>query len=110
MAANLIPGEDFRTERLVSMQRRGIYDQWAALLKQQAVALLLIVAALFVLAAGIWHFALRSDTANYLNCSDFASHEAAQAVLEADRSDPHGLDQDRDGVACERLRSREQPQ
>ncbi|SDP10122.1 Excalibur calcium-binding domain-containing protein [Klenkia soli] len=38
-----------------------------------------------------------------LNCSDFATRDQAQAVLDADRSDPNGLDRDGDGVACESL-------
>lgn len=40
-----------------------------------------------------------------LNCSDFATQEEAQAVLDADPSDPHGLDGDGDGIACESLPS-----
>lgn len=40
-----------------------------------------------------------------LNCSDFATQEDAQAEYERDTSDPHGLDRDKDGVACEELRS-----
>ncbi len=41
-----------------------------------------------------------------LDCSDFTSREEAQATLDADRSDPHRLDDDGDGVACEGLPSR----
>jgi hypothetical protein len=36
-----------------------------------------------------------------LDCGDFDSQEAAQAVYEADRSDPNNLDGDGDGIACE---------
>jgi hypothetical protein len=36
-----------------------------------------------------------------LTCSDFADQAAAQAALAADPSDPHGLDVDLDGIACE---------
>lgn len=36
-----------------------------------------------------------------LDCSDFSTHEQAQAVLDADKSDPNGLDADGDGKACE---------
>lgn len=36
-----------------------------------------------------------------LDCLDFASREEAQAVLEADPSDPNALDADGDGLACE---------
>ncbi|MFB9808060.1 thermonuclease family protein [Haladaptatus pallidirubidus] len=37
------------------------------------------------------------------DCSHFETHEQAQAVLEQDPSDPHRLDADDDGVACESL-------
>jgi hypothetical protein len=36
-----------------------------------------------------------------LTCSDFASQAEAQAAFDADPSDPHGLDLDLDGTACE---------
>ncbi|MFM9862969.1 MAG: excalibur calcium-binding domain-containing protein [Micropepsaceae bacterium] len=38
------------------------------------------------------------------DCRDFDSHDEAQAFLEATEGDPHRLDGDDDGVACERLR------
>lgn len=38
-----------------------------------------------------------------LDCADFATHEEAQRVLEQDPSDPHYLDGDNDGEACEDL-------
>ena len=38
------------------------------------------------------------------DCGDFSSWDEAQAVLEAFPGDPHRLDGDRDGVACEALR------
>lgn len=37
------------------------------------------------------------------DCSDFATQAQAQAVLEATPGDPHHLDGDHDGVACESL-------
>ena len=37
------------------------------------------------------------------NCGDFETQERAQYVLENDSGDPHGLDADRNGVACESL-------
>jgi hypothetical protein len=40
-----------------------------------------------------------------LDCKDFSTQEEAQAVLDADSSDPNGLDADNDGVACEALPS-----
>ena len=39
-----------------------------------------------------------------LDCAGFETHEEAQRVLEQDPSDPHYLDGDGDGVACEELR------
>lgn len=41
-----------------------------------------------------------------LNCSNFDYQEEAQATLEDDPSDPHGLDHDSDGIACETLPSK----
>lgn len=35
------------------------------------------------------------------DCADFATKGDAQATLDADRSDPHRLDADDDGLACE---------
>ena len=40
-----------------------------------------------------------------LNCADFATREEAQAVLDADPSDPNGLDSEGDDIACEGLPS-----
>lgn len=37
------------------------------------------------------------------NCSDFKTRAEAQAVLDADLSDPNKLDNDKDGIACESL-------
>lgn len=36
-----------------------------------------------------------------LDCGDFADDAAAQAKLDEDESDPHNLDTDGDGIACE---------
>jgi hypothetical protein len=41
------------------------------------------------------------DAGDDLTCSDFADQAAAQRELDADPSDPHGLDLDLDGTACE---------
>ena len=38
---------------------------------------------------------------NDRDCADFASQADAQAVLDADLTDPEGLDADLDGIACE---------
>ncbi len=43
------------------------------------------------------------DIGRDLDCADFAYQEEAQAVLDADPSDPHRLDGDHDGEACESL-------
>lgn len=45
----------------------------------------------------------RGSIAKDLDCKDFKTQREAQAVLNADRSDPHRLDRDRDGIACESL-------
>lgn len=42
---------------------------------------------------------------NYYNCSDFTYQEEAQNEYESDLSDPHYLDGDDDGEACESLPS-----
>jgi len=42
-----------------------------------------------------------STAGNDKDCADFATQAQAQAVLDADSSDPNGLDADNDGVACE---------
>jgi hypothetical protein len=36
-----------------------------------------------------------------LDCKDFPTQAAAQKVLDSDRKDPHNLDRDNDGLACE---------
>lgn len=54
-----------------------------------------------VLALSIWAPASAQD----LNCDDFDTQEEAQAEYDADPSDPHGLDRDGDGVACQNLPS-----
>lgn len=40
-----------------------------------------------------------------LNCPDFQTQEDAQAEYDSNPGDPHGLDRDSDGVACETLPS-----
>jgi micrococcal nuclease len=44
-----------------------------------------------------------SEVDSNLDCAGFETHEEAQRVLEQDPSDPHYLDGDGDGVACEEL-------
>lgn len=42
-----------------------------------------------------------------LDCPDFDFQEDAQDELDKDRSDPNGLDRDKDGIACETLPHRD---
>jgi len=37
------------------------------------------------------------------NCSDFSHQKEAQEILDAFPDDPHGLDRNKDGIACENL-------
>lgn len=49
-------------------------------------------------------FATAKEIAGDKDCSDFATQEEAQAFFEANggpQQDPHRLDKDGDGVACE---------
>jgi LPXTG-motif cell wall-anchored protein len=45
----------------------------------------------------------KDGNTDLLNCDDFEFQEDAQAVLDADLSDPNVLDGDNDGIACESL-------
>lgn len=50
------------------------------------------------------------DEGNVYNCSDFVSQQEAQEVFEAcdwGKNDIHGLDRDKNGVACQGLPSAE---
>lgn len=38
-----------------------------------------------------------------LDCADFATQQEAQQTLDADPSDPYGLDGEGDGIPCESL-------
>lgn len=46
------------------------------------------------------------DIEDVFDCSDFVYRDVAQAILDSDPSDPHGLDPDGDGLACEELPER----
>ena len=50
-------------------------------------------------------YADKAAAQDILNCSSFATQEEAQAVFNRDPSDPHNLDGDNDGIACEELPS-----
>ena len=65
--------------------------------------MLLATVAMAMLIASPAAFAQTGD----LDCSDFATQEDAQATLDADPSDPNGLDAEGDGMACESLPSGE---
>lgn len=46
----------------------------------------------------------RSYSSGDYDCSDFSTHAEAQDFFESEGSgDPHGLDRDGDGIACETL-------
>ncbi len=47
------------------------------------------------------------DGDDVFDCSDFMFQDVAQAVLDANPSDPHNLDPDNDGIACEGLPDRD---
>jgi excalibur calcium-binding domain-containing protein len=60
-------------------------------------------AAAGVLFAAALSLGTGSASAADLDCSNFATQGEAQAVYNADPSDPNGLDRDKDGIACETL-------
>lgn len=60
----------------------------------------LMAAFLFAL-VGFGALATGTAAQDNLNCPDFPSQEAAQDNLNANPSDPNGLDGDNDGFACE---------
>jgi hypothetical protein len=64
-------------------------------------AALFSAAAIMMLVLGV--LAGRSDAQADLDCADFDTQQEAQAELNRDPSDPHGLDADDDGIACEEL-------
>jgi hypothetical protein len=68
----------------------------------------LMVVALLVFASTFACISVYADKAmaqNFFNCSSFATQAEAQAVFNSDPSDPHNLDGDNDGRACEDLPS-----
>lgn len=60
--------------------------------------LLLLVALSMAMSLVFAPMAMAQDD---LDCIDFATEAEAQAVFDADPSDPNGLDGDGDGLACE---------
>ncbi len=71
----------------------------------RAVALVTLLSLLVFTLPLLVAWALISATARAqeedLDCDDFATHADAQAVFNRDTSDPHNLDADGDGLACE---------
>lgn len=63
------------------------------------------VAVVFIILAVSVLVSPKAFAYNQYNCSDFSTQEEAQAVYDADTSDPNYLDGDNDGVACESLPS-----
>ena len=56
-----------------------------------------------VLSLGLIVLSPNASAYNYYNCDDFDTWAEAQDVYESDLSDPHYLDGDDDGIACESL-------
>ena len=79
-------------------------------MKKSPIWILLLVGALLI---GLWWLMFKNNSspskptvANDRDCSDFSTQKEAQAFFELSGGlgrDPHKLDQDKDGVACETL-------
>jgi Excalibur calcium-binding domain len=63
-----------------------------------------LMAATLVLFVGVALAASASAQGGDRDCADFSTQSEAQAFFEGPGSDPHGLDGDADGLACESLR------
>ncbi len=77
---------------------KGTHEE-GAILRRLLLLATLSMAVMLVLAPTA--MAQTADT----DCADYATQEQAQAVYNADPSDPNGLDADDDGIACETLAS-----
>jgi len=88
-------GQETRWAEMGATQDAG-FENWAASGEGQAT-----MAAWATATAAAW--VAPPPAGNALDCDDFTNQRAAQAVLDGDPSDPHWLDDDGDGVACERL-------
>lgn len=88
---------------------RALSSVWDAA-KGETLRRLLLLTALCMAATLVLAPAALAQTGD-LDCAPggFAYQEEAQAVLEADPTDPNGLDDNGDGVACENLPDRESP-
>jgi hypothetical protein len=67
-------------------------------------AMFLAVIAATMLVVGMLMVPSEAQAQDQYDCANFGSQESAQAELDRDPSDPHYLDGDGDGVACEGLR------
>jgi hypothetical protein len=86
------------------VQRRFLFVPTIAL----CVLMLLFVSASFAGAQDEAQYAdqpATRQTDGDLDCADFSTQEEAQAEFDSDPSDPHNLDADDDGIACEELDS-----
>lgn len=88
----------------MTFSRRRLWSRWAL------VALALGLAGCSDLLLSVTNWAAPVDVSTLppcvdddCNCGDFASQPQAQAVLDAFRGDPYGLDGDGNGSACELL-------
>ena len=66
-----------------------------------------LITALLIAALAITAFAPTASAISDRDCSDFPTWKKAQKFYKKNggpRSDPHRLDADRDGIACEELR------
>jgi hypothetical protein len=74
--------------------------------KEGIMARRIIAAAAVLAAAASLPLAGVAVAQDRYNCDDFTYQEEAQAVYERDRTDPHDLDRNNDGIACESLPKR----
>jgi hypothetical protein len=103
-------GPERRDPELPNGRRSTDYDDRASLSVHKSRflhwRLIVVGAALVVAAFGGGVFMANEGVArieNALDCSDFKTQAAAQAVYDSDQSDPFDLDSDRDGIACSQL-------
>jgi hypothetical protein len=85
-------------------------DEWKLVMRQDLVEDILSATASPTATATAEPTVSESDVqeGDLFDCSDFSTQLEAQAMLEADPSDPYGLDGDGDGSACEDLPGNDQ--
>ena len=83
--------QPFRIRKVIFVQHERDLHMWLS--KVATVAVIAAAATLSITGVAI--------AQNDQNCDDFPSQAAAQAHLDDDPSDPDGLDDDNDGIACE---------